>query len=232
MITFTIPSIYDALDLIMANYPHNFTDKNRVEVETLLDHCLEGISNDSEKFLTTLFIKAIKQFIGPGKIDENIYLKEFEIPQIELFNILIDKFPFVKHSQRIVNHSICNLATSRKELVVIDIGLGLGVQMVNLLRQLERSNLEIVTLIGIEPSIEALNKAELAIAEVSEELSYELNFIPINGLIEKLFFNELENTLADLSGDVVINASLALHHIQNLEQRQMVINNLYKLKPK
>jgi hypothetical protein len=233
MLTFTAPNIYEALDLIMTNYPKGFTQQSRLEVETLLDHCLDGISDDSEKFLATLFIKAIKKYIGPSVIDENLYLKKFEIPQIELFSILIEKFPFVKYSQEIINHSICQTVRHENEIIIMDIGIGLGVQMLNLLDKLnEIEYLEKLTVIGIEPSKQALEKATQQFDEIKDRMNFEFTFVPVQGFIEMMPLEKLKDVVYDYKGSLIINASLALHHIQELDNRHLVIQNLYQLKPK
>ncbi len=66
----------------MQNYPDKFTEESKLEIEALLEHCLDGLGESSEKFLATLFIRAIRKHIGPTTIDEHIYLKRYEVPQI------------------------------------------------------------------------------------------------------------------------------------------------------
>ena len=119
MQTFPLPSVYEALLLVMQNYPDNFNEEKKLEVEALLDHCIRGLESSSEKFLATLFIKAIRKRIGSStsfEHDENIYLRKFEVSQIELFNFLINEFPFVRDAQKLVNSSIVSLSGDIRKL--------------------------------------------------------------------------------------------------------------------
>ena len=63
--------------------------------------------------------------------------------RIELFNFLIKEFPFVRDAQSIVNRSIVQLAQGHKEVLLLDIGIGLGVQMQHLLR--DSCRIELIT---------------------------------------------------------------------------------------
>ncbi|TCO06817.1 GRAS family protein [Natronoflexus pectinivorans] len=231
MQTFPVPTVYEALNLVMKNFPDNISQETRVEVETLLDHCLDGLSACSEKFLTTLFIKAIRKHIGPSGTDEHIYLKKFEVPQIELFNLLIEQFPFVKKCHEIINDTILEVVGDASNIVIIDIGTGMGVQMNSLLKKLSASKtLRRVTLIGIEPFSEALDHAQSVISKVS--CSFALNFIPVRSFIEEVDFEWIGVMIQRSGGDLVINESLALHHIKQQTDRHRVIKKLRGLNPK
>ena len=96
----TTPTLEEALDEVMQLDHNQFTQQNKIELETLLDYCLEEIGENTNKLLTTLFIKALKNHVGPIGTDEHIYLKKFEVPQIKLFDLIIKHFPFVSHGQR------------------------------------------------------------------------------------------------------------------------------------
>lgn len=229
MLSFTIPSVYEALNLVMKNYPDNFNEKAKVEIETLFAHCLDGLSNDSEKFLSTLFIKSLKNYIGATTIDEHIYLRKYEIPQIQLFNILIKEFPFVATGQQITNDIIADLLKNEKEATIIDIGIGQGTQIKNLLGLSHKfTRLTKLKIIGIEPFADALNKASVSIAAFSKDLPFEVEFTGINDFAEKVDFDQFKNE----RGAVIVNASLALHHIQSLSQRYDVIAKIKNIQPR
>ena len=228
MLSFSIPSSYEALNLVMKYYPDNFSEKAKVEIETLFAHCLEGLSDDSEKFLSTLFIKSLKNYIGPTSINEHIYLKKYEIPQIQLFNILIREFPFVRISQQITNGIIVNLLKQNEYVTIIDIGIGQGTQIKNLIELSKgMDNLKKLKIVGIEPFNEALIKAEESICALREQVPFELVFCGINSFAESTDFGQFANE----PGAVIVNASLALHHIQSLEQRSEVISKIRAIHP-
>jgi hypothetical protein len=228
MVTFTIPSIFEALDSLMRYYPNHFNDKAKTEIETLFDHCLDGLSDDSEKFLSTLFIKSLKSHVEPGVLNENIYLKKYELPQIHLFNILIKDFPFVQVSQQITNSIIIDLIKNEKEATIIDIGIGQGTQIKNLLLSTnDKVRLQKVNIIGIEPFKDALEKASTTINELNGKLPFEIEFTGINDFIENVDFSQFKQN----KGMLIVNASLALHHIQTLNKRYSVIANIKSINP-
>lgn len=229
MLSFTIPSVYEALNVVMKNYPDNFNEKAKVEIETLFAHCLDGLSNDSEKFLSTLFIKSLKNYIGSTTIDEHIYLRKYEIPQIQLFNILIKEFPFVATGQQITNDIIIDLLKHEKEATIIDIGIGQGTQIINLLKHANKlTKLTRLKIIGIEPFADALLKASESIGTFGKDLPFEIKFIGINDFAEHVNFGQFKNG----TEAVIVNASLALHHIQSLSKRYDVITSIKNIKPR
>ncbi len=232
MRTFPSPKIYDALDYLMSYYPDKFTEQARIEVEMLLDHCLEDIGNDSEKFLSTLMIKALRHLIGDSENDEHIYLKKYEITQIELFNVLIKEFPFVKWGHELSNTLIFNKLKNSKKAVIIDVGIGQGIQVQSLLEKLDETrNLKEVVVIGIEPFSDAIEAAGELLDSIAEEVSYKLEFVPLNIFMQDMNPKELQEIVGRYEGDIIINASLSLHHIQTLEERINVITALRSLNP-
>jgi hypothetical protein len=228
MVTFTIPSVFEALDSVMKYYPNNFNEKAKVEIDTLFSHCVEGLSNDSEKFLSTLFVKSLKSHVGTTTGSEHIYLKKYELPQIHLFNILIKEFPFVQISQQITNGIIIDLMKKTDEITIIDIGIGQGTQIKNLLESSKNiGNLKKVKIIGIEPFKEALDKAFANITALNNQMPFEVEFEGINDFIENVDFEQFKS----INGTIIVNASLALHHIQTLNQRYKVIAGVKSIQP-
>lgn len=229
MMSFTIPSVYEALDLVMKKYPDNLDEKAKVEIETLFFYCLEGLSNDSEKFLSTLFIKSFNKYNGTSTINEHIYLHKYEIPQIQLFNILIKEFPFVQTSQLITNKIIISLLKHEHEATIIDIGIGQGTQIINLLElSSELTQLKKIKIIGIEPFADALHKASDNIEACKNKLPFQVEFLGINDFAENIDFSQFRNE----NDIVIVNASLALHHVQTLDQRYNIIGKIKSIQPK
>jgi hypothetical protein len=230
MLTATTPNIYDALEAMIKRSAEFQDEKVRLELDTLLDYCQKDMSDDSEKFLTTLIINALKE--QNGHSEGNLYLNQFEIPQIELFSILIDKFPFVKYSQRVVNYSICETIGTKENAVIVDIGIGLGIQMLNLVDNLkENKTLKKLTIIGIEPSEDALNKTVESFKDIRNKYSFEVDFIPVNKLVEEVSFDTLKTNIPNDRDCLIFNESLALHHIQSLNERYKVLVDIRIFKP-
>jgi hypothetical protein len=219
---------FDALDQLMKAHSIKSNQSLTPESEILYQQFIEGMELDSEKLLGALILRALKKKTTPQNTDENIYLKKYEIPQIQLFNILIDKFPFVKYSQHFTNHAIVEAIGSDNEASIIDIGIGVGTQMINVIELLKNNTrLKKLHIVGIEPANEALKIAEQNILSQQNDLPFEIQFTSVNEFIENVNFA----TIKDLSGTIIVNASLALHHIQSSEKRSEIISGIKKIKP-
>lgn len=232
MQTFPSPQIYDALDYIMGHYPDKFTEQARVEIDIFLDHCIEDLGNNSEKFLSTLMIKALKHLTGSFENDGHIYLNRYEIPQIELFNVLIKEFPFVKWGHHFSNELLFSKLKNSKQAVIVDVGMGQGIQMQNLLIRLnDAKELKEVVIIGIEPFADAIETATKLIENIAPDLNYKIELVPVNRFIQDMDEQALNEIVSNYSGDIMISSSLTLHHIQTLEERLDVIKMLRSVNP-
>lgn len=203
-------------------------DGLKKKMEGLFAECAADMQSHSDKLLATLIIKALNKRICSEVIDENIYEKSYEIPQIQLFNLLIDKFPFVKFSQQLANNAIADLIRPEQVATLIDIGIGQGTQILHILELLKSTRtLKKLIIVGVEPFPKALSIARERILAFSNSLPFEVYFIAKEEYIEKMDFS----TLVDLPGKIVVNASLALHHIQSAEQRLATLQRVKQLNP-
>lgn len=215
------------LDQLMHS-ANNFTKQNRSDLDNLYSYCVEGMESDSQKFLNSLFIKALNNKLNHESINEHIYLKNFEIPQIKLFDILIEKFPFVKNSQTIINNAMVDIIKQHEEVCIMDIGCGLGTQMINVLESVKYfHHLKKIQIIGIEPYEDALLLAQNNIEAFNETTNFEIEFVAIKNFAESIDYKSLPIT----SNALIVNASLALHHIQSQELRMKTIQKIKQLNP-
>ncbi len=221
-------NLLNSLKNLAIEDPAQAGEETRMEIESLLEYCAMDMETDSEKFLSSIILQSLHKRYYSENNYENIYLKHYEIPQIQLFNILIDKFPFVKFSQQITNNLIIELIQNEEEVCIMDIGVGQGTQMLHIIelaRQLP--HLRKLTIIGIEPSQDALNIAESNILACASNVPFKLDFKAICAYAEHLDFHQL----GQLSGKLVVNASLALHHIQSAQLRDETIARIKSLNP-
>lgn len=208
--------------------PQQFDRQAKEEVEGFFAECMEGMDTDSEKLLATLLIKALNKRIRSEFIGENIYLGRYETPQIQLFNILIEKFPFVRFSQQITNAAIVDEMQGVEEVTIMDIGIGQGTQMLNIIeRAKELTGLKKLHIVGIEPFGDALVKAEAAILDRNGKVPFEIAFTALLGTAEDTDFAAVRH----LDGKLIVNASLALHHIQSAERRTETIARIRQINP-
>ncbi len=219
--------IYQSLSDFMKMAP-NFDGQTKQEIESFFAYCMEGMGTDSQKLLATLLIKALNKKINSEAIGENIYLGKYEISQIQLFNILIEKFPFVKFSQHITNSAIVEEMQGCNEVTLMDIGIGQGTQVVNII-ELSKSlpQLKKLHVVGIEPFGDALNMAQENILGYNGKVQFEISFTAINDSVENVDFATIEN----VGGKIIVNASLALHHIQSDSMRLDTIAKVKAMNP-
>ena len=219
---------YATLCKFMKMSPAQFDQTAKNEIESFFAHCREGMDDDSEKLLATLLIQALNKRINSECIGENIYLGKYEISQIQLFNILIEKFPFVRFSQQIVNNAIIEAMEGADEVTIIDIGIGQGTQMLNLIKAAKwLGQLKKLHFVGIEPFGEALRQAEKNILAQNGQVPFEIRFKGIQDGAENVDFT----TLGPLTGKIIVNASLALHHIQTDQKRTATIAQIRQINP-
>lgn len=207
--------------------PQHFEARNEL-LEDLIAACASGREQHSEKMLGYLMgVNLRMRFSGAG-ITENLYDSTGSVSQIRLFDILIQQFPFVKHSQELVNAAILDILRQHEEVCIIDIGIGLGTQMLQVLEQAKNlTNLRKLTLVGIEPFENALQTATEKMALIREQTGYELEFVPVLAYIEELGLQQF--VPADTA--CIVNASLALHHIRTDAGRNRVIAGVRALQP-
>ena len=210
--------------------------KNSVDdkAASVIAQCAQQFSWKPDEELTKHLKRALHarfEGIAPEQI-QNTYLKEFEIPQIQLFDILANRFPLVLEAQKLVEESIIAMAGNQQHLCLIDVGIGRSVQMARLLQSLNGcKNLETVTLIGIEIQKDSLEFSKNLLNGLKTSLDFTLQFHPINQAIEEIDFDEIRQLIPAGDCRLIINASLALHHIQTKESRSHVLNCLAGLHP-
>jgi hypothetical protein len=88
-----------------------------------------------------------------------------------------------------------------------------------------------VEVVGVEIMKEALDFTSNQLNNLSETLPYKLEFHPIHSSFEQLDWNKVGLLLALPHDFLLVNASLALHHIQLESERSKVFNQLSKLNP-
>lgn len=222
------PDIYETLCRCMRLYPNQLDSQMKTEIEAFFAHCAEGMDTDSQKLLATLLLKALNKRINSESIGQNIYLGKYEVSQIQLFNILIEKFPFVKYSQQIANQAIVEAMREQEEVNLVDIGIGQGTQMLHII-ELAKSlpRLKKLHIVGIEPFGDALARAEATILQQNENTPFEVRFTGICDAVENVDLTAIDG----LTGAVIVNASLALHHIQSEQLRRQTIARVRALNP-
>ena len=163
---------------------------------------------------------------------QNTYLKDFEIPQIKLFDILANHFPLVLESQQMAHACLLNEIKDCKHLCILDLGIGRSVQMQRLLRLLnEVPTIQKVTLIGVDIMEQALVHSAQLLTHEKSNFRYAFDFHLLQGVVEKMDFETVLSMIPADHDFVYINASLTLHHVQQGEERDTLFRNCKRLSP-
>jgi hypothetical protein len=180
-----------------------------------------GSTRHGDDLSGLIFASALmKRIDANSHLTSNLYLKDYELPQIELFNLMANKFPFVKEAGRLANTLLAEALKGHEEALLMDIGIGSGQQIAALLRLMEDKGQlpRKLTVIGVEPAAASLRAAELTVRNVAAAVGVELEFIPVGKCLEDL--NDAEwAALRALQGPLVINEAFSLHHVATCPAR-------------
>lgn len=199
-----------------------------------LNRCLTRPGSHPDPVLTDRLHQALLfRFSGqkPESIT-NTYLRNFEVPQIVLFDILANRFPLVLKAQEIVSNLLLEETKTHQHITLIDLGIGRGLQMKTILEALDHyTNIRSVTLVGVEIMEEALQFTSVQLQSLAQTLRLKLDFVPIQLPVELVTAEMLRKKISPRSTALFINASLTLHHIQDKKSRLQLFQLLHSLSP-
>jgi hypothetical protein len=124
------------------------------------------------------------------------------------------------------------MAAGCSSVAIMDVGIGRGIQMVSLLRELAHvPGLENVTITGIEPFADAIPFATRMITEAAQSLPFKVSLKIVEGFAENMDATGLKAALPALHDKLIVNASLAIHHIPATAQREQFFKTIKQLSP-
>ncbi len=171
-----------------------------------------------------VFGAALARRLSPAVAEQaNLYLSQFDVPQIRLFDLLATQVPQVALTTVIANRCIARALRGSSHATLIDVGIGTGRQITSLLTLLhdEGQLPERLTLIGIEPAEWCIAVAQQNVSELAAKLGVELDFHAFSSPIEHLD-QQAWAALARLCPTrPVINGSFAFHHISDIDGRDV-----------
>ena len=218
------------IEQLMASMQEHADEQQINTLDDVLRQTLQYVESSDEALFLSIYLAAVKTHLRPGADShEHIYLQQFEIPQIELFDVLLNKFPFVITGHAQVNHKISEILSTTEKAVLIDVGAGRGLQILKLLKLLSgNSVLKELTIIGIEPFDDALAFASQVINEASAGLNFKVNFIPVASMIEDLDETELKKIIPT-DERIIVNAAFVIHHLQTEQERKTFFGLMHKI---
>jgi hypothetical protein len=227
----TKTSILTQLSDLANRMPDTLTDADKTLLSDIYFESVEDLDNPESLFSYTLTKAMRKHFVG-GQAQEHIYLQRFEIPQIRLFELLIQQFPLANLSQHCTNTLLIDALAQHTHPVLMDIGIGTGFQVANIIEGLSKKvgvAVQHLTIIGIEPFADAVATAHGNIKRVSTNAPFTVNLVMKVAFIEQFSLADLQQLLPLNHDGVYVNASFALHHIQQKSQRKTVFEILKAL---
>lgn len=202
--------------------------KPRIE-EMLLKHLDPGVSNESllSHLITESLLKRIDRKLLESK---NIFVQEFDIPQITLFYSMAEAVPFVYTGHNLSNQYIIKATEGLEEFTIFDIGLGNGRQILQLLGTLAKDNkiLKLVNVIGLDPYLKNIEDSGKAFEEIQKELPFQLKFYPICNTLENLSDDDYNFIRDTGAGSLIINSAFTFHHTLHPLYDNEIRTNLFK----
>ncbi len=192
------------------------------ELEALLGEV--GDDPDPRTVLLYVFGAALaRRLSGASARRANLYLEQFEVPQIHLFGLLVSSLPLVGLATTLSNTLLERACRGQTRATVVDVGIGSGRQMVELIGALATARRDApmsptsLTIIGIEPAASALADAERSVRVAAERAGLEVTFHGFAGPAEALTEAEWRRLGSLCASPPIINASFALHHVSDLD---------------
>jgi len=192
-------------------------DTARRALATLVDEHLERTNPEDLQY--HIFAAALAKRVADQRSAEiNLYLRQFEQPQISLFNLLAEHLPTVALAGRVANAMLADLVGYREHVTLLDIGIGTGRQAVALLYELAAKGAlpERLAVVAVEPSAASLAEAGRTLAEAAQALQLAFAFYPVQAVVEELGDAEW-GAIAKAAGDspIVAHAAFAAHHVRD-----------------
>ena len=185
-----------------------------------------------------VFASAMAERLADANVEAaNLYLRRFEVPQIELFNLLGRHVPMAAMATRMANDVLARAIQGDMHPSLIDVGIGTGRQFAALLDQLAAAGTlpPAMTVVGIEPAADALAQARQSLLAQAARLGMALHFHGFSAAAEALDSAAWQQIGAVCTTSPAINAAFALHHIaddaQGRDQRNAVLRRLHALQP-
>jgi hypothetical protein len=210
--------------------------KPRIE-ELILEHVDEQVANP--QLLSHLIAESLMRRIDRKLVEsKNIFVQEFDVPQIELFYSMAEAIPFVYVGHHLANLCMEQAVRGLPYFTILDIGIGKGGQVKKLLDALAEGEgkLESVRVIGLDPREANLSECRELLEKEGKQFPFEVVFLPICALVEQLTEAEFESIREGSKGNLVINSAFTFHHtshqLNDQRMRTDLLRRLASLRPR
>lgn len=147
---------------------------------------------------------------------KNIYVADFDIPQIDLFYEMATAYPHIYLSHDIANLALASEMARLEAVSLLEIGIGKGTQVEQLLERLARDPRRLtrrVQLLAVDPDPANLQDATIRVRTLAARLPFEVDIKTRLGLVEQMSFDPFVGLIRRTGGELVINSAYTLHHI-------------------
>lgn len=206
-------------------------------VEEMLCSSID-LDTSNERLLAHIIGESLLTRIDRKLVEsKNIYVQQFDIPQIKLFYSMSQAVPLVRAGHSAANQYLAGAMRDRRTTTLLDIGIGKGVQVLALLDMLaeEGGAPEEVRVVGLDPDENNLRESGAALKQREPDLPFTIQYYPVCNLIENFTDRDYEN-LRDIVGEnLLINSAFSLHHTLHppgdSDKRTEILKKLAGLKP-
>ena len=224
----------DQLHQIAQRVAHDEAGADR-ELAALLDDV--GEDADPRAVLLYVFGAALARRLSPAtERRAGLYLERFEVPQIHLFQLLVTSLPLVGLATSLSSALLERACLGEQAPTVLDVGAGSGRQLATLIEALGAARAagrpapHSLTVLAVEPAAAALAQAARSVAAASAAAELPVTFHAFEGTIESLPAADWRRMRALCPSPPVINASFALHHVADLDGRDVRDDVLRRLR--
>jgi hypothetical protein len=238
---------YQALQEVIGQIEKGDYDQAMHSVNALIA-ALPIVPETPDQTQLLFFAEGLRKRLDPGAEEVgNLYLLPNDTgQQIKMFNLMAEKFPLVRLSQEMINRACLDWAgfdragrrtgQNQTEITILDIGIGMGQQIVRMLELAfaRKIPLQTITIIGIEPAAASLKLAQESLSALANQHEVELIFQGFPQSAENLTELEwftLSDIVAQSKGKLIINCSFALHHIRPPSLRTALFSRLKQYSP-
>ncbi|WP_424533750.1 GRAS family protein [Sphaerisporangium viridialbum] len=166
-----------------------------------------------DDFLYLLYHDALARRLGTCHDQrDNLYLRRFERPQIELFDLMAEHLPVLTLAGRIGGALLADQLAGRDTATLLSVGIGSGGQEAAVLTALAKRGQAPgrLTVIGVDPAVGSLHQAERAIRDTG----VTLDFHRVPRFAERMT-DEDWDLVRRAPRPLVMNAAFALHHLRD-----------------
>ncbi len=192
----------------------------------------------SDRLLSHIVAEALLRRVDRELLTgKNIYLQQFEMAQIDLFDVARRLIPQIPQSYAVANQYLAATLQGLETAALLEIGAGKGAQLLALLRLLAAApgRLQQLRIVALDPVGPCLVEAQAAIEALAPSLPFGVEVRALRVLFERCPLTTLQDAIGRVDG-LAINAAFTLHHITHVpgeqELRTQLLRDLASLKPR